>query len=79
MHFRNFANGFSIFGNAFAINGNAFTFKKIAKSIFGSEFLQILKMHFQKLKIHFQNLGSPSRDSIDLPTTKSQVPRAFLC
>jgi hypothetical protein len=38
---------------------------------------QKLKMHFQKLKIHIQNLGSPSRDSIDLPTTKSQVPKAF--
>jgi hypothetical protein len=38
---------------------------------------QKLKMHFQKLKMHFQNLGLPSRDSIDLPTTKSQVPKAF--
>jgi hypothetical protein len=33
MHFRNFANGFSIFGNAFAIYGNAFKFKKNGKSI----------------------------------------------
>ena len=47
MHFRNFANGFSIFGNAFAINGNAFTFKKKPKSIFGNV-KSILEVNFYK-------------------------------
>jgi hypothetical protein len=52
MHFRNFANGFSIFRNAFAIYGNAFKFKKNAKSIL--EMLnQFLKVNFNKIKNPF--------------------------
>jgi hypothetical protein len=51
MHFRNFANGFSIFRNAFAIYGNAFKFKKNAKSI--------LEMNFCKIKNPFAKNAFP--------------------
>jgi hypothetical protein len=52
MHFRNFANGFSILGNGFAIYGNAFKFKKNGKSIL--EMLnQFLEMNFCKIKNPF--------------------------
>jgi hypothetical protein len=47
MHFRNFANGFSIFGNAKSIFVNEFTFKKNEKSIFGNA-KSILEVNFYK-------------------------------